>query len=127
MLKKIKWLYVAIFYTILVFVVSLVSFKDVPQPSISMFDKMVHLGIYVVFTIVWFFNLYLDRQWRYDKAVWFAAIFAILVGVLIEYLQGAVTVTRSADVNDMLANVLGTVFAVIFLKLISNRGFKLNK
>ena len=127
MLKKIKWLYVAIFYTILVFIVSLVSFKDVPQPSISMFDKMVHLGIYFVFTTVWFFNLFFDRQWRYDKAIWFSAIFAILVGVLIEYLQGALTATRSADVNDVIANLLGTVFAVIFLKLISNRGFKLNK
>ena len=127
MLKKIKWLYVAIFYTILVFIVSLVSFKDVPQPSFSLFDKIVHLGIYLVFTTVWFFNFYLDRQWRYDKAVRYAAIFAILIGVLIEYLQGALTATRSADVKDVVANLLGTVFAVIFLKLISNRGFKLNK
>ena len=79
-------------------------------PDIMHKDKLVHVAIYVIFTIVWFayFNKS-SEKFTYVKAI----AIAFCAGVLVEVLQEMLTVSRSADVYDVLANCFGIILAII--------------
>lgn len=116
MLKKQKWLFIAILYTIFVLVVSLVKFDKPPKLSISNTDKIVHFGIYFVFTIVWFMCFIETKVPKsVTKSIVKAAGLAFVFGVLIEVLQHINPIARSGDINDVIANTLGIIVAILVL------------
>ena len=113
MLNKKLWLGVALSYTLLLFVACLATVKVTIAQSFEHKDKIVHIGIYIVYTLVWFiyFN-FNQKKANYKKVV----LFAFATGVLIELLQGAFTQNRSADVLDVVANSIGIAIAATLLK-----------
>lgn len=116
MLKKQKWLFIAILYTIFVLVVSLVKFDKTPKLSISNTDKIVHFGIYFVFTIVWFMCFIDGKVLKsVTKSIAKAAGLAFVFGVLIEFLQHINPIARSGDIKDVIANTLGIIVAILVL------------
>lgn len=64
-------------------------------------DKIGHATAYA-WLMFWFGNLYVHRHARIRYAVVF-----ILMGILLEILQGSMTVTRQYSYGDMLANATG--------------------
>lgn len=64
-------------------------------------DKIGHATAYA-WLMFWFGNLYVHRGTR----IGYVAIF-IFMGVLLEILQGSLTVTRQYSYGDMLANATG--------------------
>lgn len=121
MLKKYHWLLLACTYTIVVFVISLIKINTSAEIKISHFDKLVHVGIYLLYTLVWFmcFINYSVTQ-NYIKVVVKAAILALVTGVLIEVLQELNPNARSGDVKDVLANGVGVVIAVLLVLKFKN-------
>jgi len=84
--------------------------------SISNLDKVVHFGIYFLFTLVWFgyfSGLKLKRS--ISKAVLKASLLAFFAGISIEILQEFLRKARSGDVYDVYANCLGILVAVVLL------------
>ncbi len=53
----------------------------------------------------------------------YAALLSVTFGILIEILQGALTRNREADLNDVIANTIGTIIAVIVITTLK-RGVK---
>lgn len=113
MLSKKQWLGVALAYTLFVFIASLTTIKVTIASSFAHKDKIVHLCIYVVYTIFWFAYFNSEQQkTNYTKAI----LLAFFTGVLIEILQGTCTEGRTAEVFDVLANSIGIAIATLLLK-----------
>jgi VanZ family protein len=116
-LKKYVFI-VTIFYSLALATVCLVQLNDLPKTGISFEDKIFHALSYAVLMGLWFNTLVFQFKISTIKAIIYASIVSIIFGIIIEVLQGVFTVTRKADVFDVMANSLGVlVFAtVIFLK-----------
>ncbi|QLC66190.1 VanZ family protein [Flavobacterium sp. LPB0248] len=89
--------------------------SNIPAVNFPSIDKIVHFCFHFGFTISWilFFKKELKGKDANDyKAYLISFIFSVFFGITIEILQSALTVTRAADVTDVLANALGAVVAV---------------
>ncbi|MEN2488183.1 VanZ family protein [Flavobacterium sp. B11] len=89
--------------------------SNIPAVNFPSIDKIVHFCFHFGFTISWilFFKKELKGKDADDyKAYLISFIFSVFFGITIEILQSALTVTRSSDVTDILANALGAVVAV---------------
>ena len=98
------------------YVISLVKVQVPVKISIRNLDKVVHFGIYFIFTLIWFgFFSGLDLKKNILKEVLKASLLAFFVGISIELLQEFLRKSRFGDVYDVLANSLGILMAVVFL------------
>ena len=115
-LSKQKLLLLAITYTVFVYVISLIKVQSPVRISINNLDKVVHFGIYFVFTLVWF-GCFSGLEFKKSifKGVFKASLLAFFVGLSIELLQEFLRKARSGDVYDVLANSLGILMAVVLL------------
>ena len=97
------WLLLGTVYIIIIFLASLTK---VPETQIELghTDKLVHFALYFIL-VGWFIQLYEKNSSRL-----FILLFAILLGLLIEFLQG-MTSYRSFDYLDEVANSIGALCA----------------
>ncbi|WP_289664934.1 VanZ family protein [Flavobacterium panacagri] len=89
--------------------------SNLPAVNFPSLDKIVHFCFHFGFTISWilFFKKELKGKEADDyKAYLISFIFSVFFGITIEILQNALTVTRAADISDVLANALGAFMAV---------------
>ena len=106
---------IAIFWTLLIAFLCLVQINDIPNIGVSGADKYVHSAFHFGFTFLWS-----SYFWNTQKAIVIKTVFKVFLvsvayGILIEFLQGAFTATRKADILDVLANTTGATLAVIAL------------
>ena len=96
-------LWLSLGWTAVVFaiVVSLIPASQLPQPP-NVSDKTEHFVAYLLLSL-WFAGIY--PRARY----WIIAIGLCVMGVLIEFAQGAMHFGRQADILDVLANSTGVV------------------
>lgn len=94
------WLAVA-----LAIVACLVPMSQLPQPP-SLSDKSEHIIGYVLLSC-WFAGIY--PRSRY----WIIGIGLAVMGVLIEFAQGAMHLGRHADAFDVIANCTGIVIGLL--------------
>ena len=99
------WLFLGAFYTLLLIIVSLIRVPDIEMP-VSFADKVIHFLMYFIL-VGWFVQLYKTAIQRI-----MILLFAILLGLGIEYLQG-MTSYRSFEMVDALANSLGAATAFV--------------
>jgi len=118
-LKKYVFI-ITIFYSLALASVCLIQFKKLPDLGISFGDKIFHSLTYVVLAFLWYYTLVFQFKICNKKAIVYASAISIIFGIIIEVLQGVFTVTRQADVFDVLANSLGVFFAAMVL-LLKNR------
>ena len=116
MLSKQNILLIAITYTIFVYVICLIPIETSIELPISYMDKLVHIVIYFIFTLVWFAYF---QGLSISSSILSSLIKSSFVGfftcVTIEVLQETVSKGRFADVYDVLANSLGIIIAIVFL------------
>lgn len=89
--------------------------SNIPAVNFPSIDKIVHFCFHFGFTISWilFFKKELKGKDSDEyKAYLISFIFSVFFGITIEILQNALTITRNADVTDILANALGAFVAV---------------
>lgn len=77
--------------------------------TIPNFDKIVHFSLFFVFCLLLFRPLK-DLQ---VKHLFIAPLTAIILGALLEYLQHVISITRSSNFADYMANVAGILFSVL--------------
>ena len=114
-------LVLAVGWTVLIAVLCLVKFTDLPSLGVSGADKYVHITLHFVFTMLW--GLY---SWKRQNEIGLNKIAIIIVisicyGILIEILQETCTTTRHADIFDVLANGTGATIAFVVFVLIKKR------
>jgi len=117
MLRGIKsWLepsslWIALFGTICVVALSLTKIGAyVPTHDVNHLDKVMHFGAYFVLAVFWLFALKNGKKRGIPSLL--VAIGLVLLGVILEVMQGMFTSYRTFDWWDALANSLGVVVAV---------------
>ena len=109
---------IAIFWTLLIAFLCLVQINDLPnfpKLRVSGADKYVHCTLHFGFTFLWSTYFWKAQNEIVIKTVLKVFCVSVAYGILIEFLQGAFTATRKADIMDVLANATGATIAVIAL------------
>lgn len=123
MLKKL-YLFAALSWTSIIFFLCLIKSSEIPVINIVNLDKLVHAFFHFVFTILWF--LYCKKQFKNvhsNEPLVFVFVLSVIYGIAIEIAQLLFTTTRSADVLDVVANMLGAVAGVSVIALVSKLRF----
>lgn len=107
------YLYLASLWTLLIAYLCLTDFNKLPTIKISGLDKSVHFILHFVFTLLWY--LYVKSTIKLKWSIAFVVLLDVVYGSLIEVGQSFFTITRKADVLDILANSVGTAAAVIII------------
>lgn len=111
-----RWL--AISWTIIMLIGCLTPHDEVPDELLTLNDKLIHIALFVPFAVLWVFT-----GLRYATVLFFG----VFVGALIEGLQYALPINRSADWLDLVADCIGTALGVwlafIWFRLFPKRIF----
>ena len=103
---------VAVFITLLIAFLSLVSLDGVAKINISNSDKIGHTIAYFTLSLSWFYVF--KKQPRKRILAFFLLI---IYGIVLEVLQGTLTTYRTADFYDFIANTIGILLAVFVFYL----------
>jgi hypothetical protein len=117
-LKKKTYFLLAILWTLLVTVLSLITIKSDIGSSINIAnkDKFVHFTFYFVFVVLWF--LYVESKNINPKTKYKILFASIGYGILMEICQGIFTINRIPDIFDVLANSAGAILGILFMSYI---------
>ena len=113
----------ALLYTVLLTTVSVSEIENLPKmPLFPMQDKVAHIIAYLILGASW--GLYWMVKSK-PKSVhpYFTVLLlgGLIYGTVIEVMQQQLTVSRSADVFDIFANVLGMLIGAILGQWFYNR------
>jgi len=122
-LKRLSFV-VSNLYTLILTALSLIKLNNVVKHLPSFNDNFAHLLAHFIFVILWFIVFYYKFNIKYYKALAIAALLSLGYGILMELLQGWITATRQSEYNDVCANVIGMMFAVLFLASFKQRVLK---
>lgn len=100
--------------------------SGLPKVGISQFDKVVHISIFVILSILWQFYFFKRGVENSRKFVFIFLLSMLVYGILIEVFQELFTVSRTADPFDVLANMIGVAIGIAIFKYLKS-GFKLKK
>ena len=101
-----------VLYTISIAVLSLVHLTEMPEFNTGFDDKIAHFILYSGLCLFWFMSLYVLKA---KSSLLIASLLSIVFGGVIEVLQGVVSIYRTADVYDLLANCLGTLTMALII------------
>jgi VanZ family protein len=107
----------ALLITLLIAVLSLANFKkeNIFEEKIPHLDKFVHFIMYFFYTLI--LNINNNTSNRKIKG-YKVALYCIIFGMLIEYLQYSIFTYRSGDIVDLLFNIAGVFSASVTFKKI---------
>ena len=78
------------------------------EESFNNVDKLYHLFAYFTLSICWLLSFYRKPSLKYV-----IVIGCIIFGIIIEVLQQTITIYRTGDIKDVLANTLGIILGLI--------------
>lgn len=99
---------------------SLASPLQLPASSLLSFDKVIHVGIYFVFSVLLFYGI-IKQGASLNKRQHISLItilIASLLGLSMEVLQYTGNAGRSFEMLDILANIIGSLLGVAAVSLI---------
>lgn len=120
-LSERNYLVLAITWTLIITVLSLVSFNSVPKVYITGNDKLIHFLFYAILVVLLSFAI--NKSYFKMNHHLLIVLFAIFYGIVIEVLQNLLTKNRQADFYDAVANSLGAVVGFICVYCIKNKIF----
>lgn len=123
MLKK-NILNLALLYSIVLFVASLISLNTGVSLKTGS-DKVFHFVAHFLLVIFWFLAFNIKLNVKKNRALLQSFVFSLCFGILIEVSQELFTTTREADVKDVVANVIGAILGGLVVHLISKKQIKI--
>ncbi len=116
---------ISVGFSIALLIASLIKVEEVVELPKSN-DKVIHAIAYFVFTFLWFFTFLISFKKSKSQAIKITVIYSVIFGIVIEVLQQVTTQSRQADYKDVLANITGTLIAVLLINIITNLKVKNN-
>lgn len=124
-MKKIKNIYIASVWGIIILVLSTISGKELnklPRIPIPHFDKIVHFGLYFILSLLLASGFkQMKNEFISKKYIYLSSIISILYGLLMELIQKFLCTDRSIDIYDLVANFSGILIGLILYPLISHK------
>ena len=104
----------ALGYSALIIYLGLSESETISVIDFQLNDKLAHFISYLLFYFLWhnFFNYVFEK-----KALIYLFIFAFIFSVFIELGQKYLTLSRHADLLDIVSNLIGIQLAYIYFKL----------
>lgn len=122
------FLWSALFWSGLIIFVCLINSSDIPQIAVPYVDKVMHAGLHFVFTLLWFFYFKSKiGSLKNLKLLLISLVLSIFFGIAIELMQKFFTVTRNADLFDVIANLFGASMAVVLIIFLNKYKRKIDK
>ena len=117
MLKKIlSKRYPALIWTLIIFILLTIPGSLLPSEpgfKIPEFDKFIHISIFCVFVILWSFYFAAKTE-KKNRSIFFVLfISACLYGIAMEYVQKYFIPRRDFDLEDILADLIGSALGFI--------------
>lgn len=111
LLSKINLKLLAISYTILIVLLSLIPIpRAIPNFKFFEMDKLIHLTMYFILILLWGINL-ISFKFSLIKILFLTIFF----GLIIETLQYLLPFGRYFDFGDIIANSVGAIIGIIIL------------
>lgn len=104
-----------VLWTGLVAYLCLVSSDKLPEVAVFQFDKLGHFSFHFGITFLWFLFWKTTYKTENKFALLKAFLFSVFFGISIEICQGVFTTTRQAEIQDVFANSLGALTAVLLI------------
>ena len=114
--RKSTYFWLAQLWTLFVAVLCLMNGSNLPHIRANGVDKYVHFIFHFLFAFFWFMYLYKNNLRLRIAALW-VLVGSLTFGILIELAQAFFTVSRNADVYDVLANTVGALAALCVTSL----------
>jgi len=109
--------FLATLWTLLIFILCLMPGKDLPEVNVPFIDKWTHFVLFGTFSFLWLCG-FPKRKFGHLALVF---IISIALGWLIECLQGYfVSLGRSKDIMDAVADGIGGLLGILFFVLLSS-------
>ncbi|MDR0981912.1 MAG: VanZ family protein [Culturomica sp.] len=116
-----------ILWAIVIFVLTTVPARDVPQISlIPHFDKIVHFGMFFVMALLLCNEFEYQTKWRQSVIYVTAVAVAFIYGGVLEILQEHYF-KRSGDIYDLIADFLGAIVGCLAYPIAKNIKNKLTR
>ena len=114
-------LFAALFYSFIISILFFLPTTGLPKVNFAAADKIVHGFIYFVLINLWMAYFYAKNNFHFDgKSIAILFFSILLYGIVIEILQGLFTVSREADIFDLIANTIGSLLGIFFFKNIKH-------
>lgn len=124
-----KWLIISILWGIIIFVLSAIPGSSLPKsPPIPHFDKVVHAGLYFILALSIMPVMDLSKKQIIKKLAPIITLFIVaFYGGIIEIAQENWFNNRSGNYYDLLSDIVGGIFGIIFYFIIINKLYKPHK
>jgi VanZ family protein len=114
----------AIGWTILIAILCLITSGELPSIKVTGLDKAAHFTFHFIFTWLWGLYSLQRKQSNNSRSVLVVVGCSLLYGVLIEFLQETFTITRHADIRDVMANFAGALTAYLLFVFFKTTSLK---
>ncbi len=106
-----KYNWPSILWAAFILVICLMPGRHIPHVTIPHFDKVVHTGIYIVFSILTYYGWSMQSAYQSLHQKTFLKVFILLslYGFMVEILQETLTTDRHFELLDELANASGSL------------------
>ncbi len=115
----------------LISLASLMSFENIDPneiPKIPHLDKMVHFMMYLTLTFTFMWENYSRHQYHVIMSRFILIVGVVTaIGITMELLQAGITISRSGNVADAVANSIGLTVGMILFRVTKNNSFIKNK
>ncbi len=113
--RKKLTVWVAVVWTMLIFIACLIPGNEVPDIHIPFADKWVHFLIFAGFSFFWLCTV---PHARIRKGI-FVFLLSVLLGIVVELLQGSgITRGRTCEPMDAMADTVGGLLGVLLFFVI---------
>jgi len=102
----------------IVFILSVVSGKNLPSVAIVGIDKVAHIICYALLSFLWM-GVLLNTSLTRSKAIFYAIFISAVYGIVMEMIQYGFFPHRSFEVPDIIANIIGSFIGTTFYVVIS--------
>jgi VanZ family protein len=107
-------LLIGIIYTLLITTVLLIPSTEIPRIKVSFIDKIAHVLIHGCLSLIWLWYRFSGDKCHISlKNVFVVLFICFSYGVVIEVAQHLLTLTRSFDIFDIVANGLGSLLGLL--------------
>lgn len=109
-LKLNRYYIASLIWALIILILTLTPGKSVPDLKIFTYDKLGHLGIFLIQAYFFVSGLYLDKK-SVTKSILWGLLLTVIYGAIIEIGQGYVP-DRAMDWQDLVANCTGSVLGI---------------
>ena len=104
--------------TLLILFGTLMPYSDLPEYQVFNYDKVMHLGAFMAWTLATGITWRAFQPKRVSLAI--LIIVPLLFGIAIEILQGILPTNRSPEWIDIIFDALGTFLGILIYLLLLN-------